>query len=79
MEVGRFIVPKVILKRRDDVKLCTIVAPGCAKCTKMQTIITCTGLEEFVRNRFEINQVFHVINGKVYENDIHPQDEEEHS
>ena len=39
MEVGRFIVPKVILKRRDDVKLCTIVAPGCAKCTKMQTII----------------------------------------
>ena len=45
----------------------------------VQTIITCTGLEEFVRNRFEINQVFHVIDGKVYENDIHPQDEEEHS
>ena len=39
MEVGRFIVLKVILKRCDDVKLCTIVAPGCAKCTKMKTII----------------------------------------
>lgn len=43
----------------------------------VQTIITCTGLEEFVRNRFEINQVFQVINGKIYENKIHPQDEEE--
>lgn len=34
----------------------------------IQTIITCTGLEEFVRNRFEINQVFRVVNGKIYEN-----------
>lgn len=33
----------------------------------IQTIITCTGLEEFVKNRFHINKVFHVINGKVEE------------
>lgn len=31
----------------------------------IQTIITCTGLEEFVNNRFEINRVFHVDNGKI--------------
>ena len=31
----------------------------------IQTIITCTGLEEFVNNRFEINRVFQVNNGKV--------------
>lgn len=34
----------------------------------IQTIITCTGLEEFVKNRFEINQVFQVVNGKIFEN-----------
>ncbi len=31
----------------------------------IQTIITCTGLEEFVNNRFEINRVFQVSDGKV--------------
>ena len=31
----------------------------------IQTIITCTGLEEFVNNRFEIDRVFHVSNGRV--------------
>lgn len=31
----------------------------------IQTIITCTGLEEFVNNRFEINRVFQVTEGKV--------------
>ena len=31
----------------------------------IQTIITCTGLEEFVNNRFEINKVYKVNNGKV--------------
>lgn len=35
--------------------------------TDIQTIITCTGLEEFVRNRFEINRIFQVVNGKVFE------------
>lgn len=30
-----------------------------------QTIITCTGLDEFVRNRFQINRVFEVKNGQV--------------
>ncbi|MCH5343260.1 MAG: DNA replication/repair protein RecF [Acetatifactor sp.] len=32
---------------------------------EIQTIITCTGLEEFVNNRFEINKVFRVENGTV--------------
>lgn len=32
---------------------------------KIQTIITCTGLEEFVNNRFEIDRVFKVSNGTV--------------
>ncbi len=31
----------------------------------IQTIITCTGLEEFVNNRFEINRVYKVTNGIV--------------
>ncbi len=31
-----------------------------------QTIITCTGLDEFVRNRFQINRVFEVISGQVF-------------
>ncbi len=32
---------------------------------EIQTIITCTGLEEFVNNRFQINRVFCVENGTV--------------
>lgn len=31
----------------------------------IQTIITCTGLEEFVNNRFELDRVFNVSNGVV--------------
>lgn len=31
----------------------------------IQTIISCTGLEEFVNNRFEINKIFKVANGVV--------------
>ena len=31
----------------------------------IQTIITCTGLEEFVNNRFEINKIFEVSNGNI--------------
>ena len=31
----------------------------------IQTIITCTGLDEFINNRFEINKVFKVENGNV--------------
>lgn len=31
----------------------------------IQTIITCTGLEEFVNNRFKINKVYKVSNGTV--------------
>lgn len=34
----------------------------------IQTIITCTGLDEFINNRFEINKVFRVENGKVEAN-----------
>lgn len=43
----------------------------------IQTIITCTGLEEFVRNRFCINKVFQVINGKIYEKNNSNEHEEE--
>lgn len=32
-----------------------------------QTMITCTGLDEFVKNRFQINRVFEVISGQVFE------------
>lgn len=31
----------------------------------IQTVITCTGLDEFVKNRFEINKIFRVVNGTV--------------
>lgn len=31
----------------------------------IQTIITCTGLEEFIHHRFQYNKIFHVINGEV--------------
>lgn len=34
---------------------------------ELQTIITCTGLEEFVNNRFEINKVFEVSDGVIHE------------
>jgi len=43
----------------------------------IQTIITCTGLEEFVRNRFHINKVFQVINGEVFEKNDSSKHEEE--
>jgi DNA replication and repair protein RecF len=43
----------------------------------IQTIITCTGVEEFVKNRFEINQIFHVKEGKVFDKKNHPEDEED--
>ncbi len=33
----------------------------------IQTIITCTGLDEFVNNRFEINKVYKVVEGSVEE------------
>ena len=32
-----------------------------------QTIITCTGLDDFVKNRFQINKVFEVVSGTVTE------------
>ena len=32
---------------------------------EIQTIITCTGLEEFVNHRFEMNKVYHVSEGAV--------------
>ena len=31
----------------------------------IQTLITCTGLDEFVNHRFAINKVFHVVDGMV--------------
>lgn len=36
------------------------------ECIKdIQTVITCTGLDEFVNNRFNINKVFKVVNGTL--------------
>lgn len=32
----------------------------------VQTIITCTGLDEFINNRFNINRIFRVTNGQVF-------------
>ena len=32
---------------------------------EIQTLITCTGLDDFVNHRFEINKIFHVQNGQV--------------
>lgn len=34
----------------------------------IQTVITCTGLDEFVKNRFQINRVYQVKEGHVYLN-----------
>ncbi|HBY71053.1 MAG TPA: DNA replication and repair protein RecF, partial [Lachnospiraceae bacterium] len=31
----------------------------------IQTIITCTGLEEFISRRLKNNKIFHVVNGTV--------------
>ena len=31
----------------------------------IQTLITCTGVEDFVNHRFSINKIFHVQNGQV--------------
>ena len=34
---------------------------------EIQTIITCTGLDEFVNNRFEIDKVFRIVDGSIVE------------
>ena len=36
----------------------------------IQTIITCTGLDEFIENRFEINKIFKVVKGSVQEKNV---------
>lgn len=33
----------------------------------IQTLITCTGLDDFIENQFEINKVFHVVEGTAEE------------
>ena len=33
---------------------------------QIQTLITCTGLDDFVNHRFEIDRVFQVVDGVVY-------------
>ncbi len=37
----------------------------------IQAFITCTGLDDFVQNRFHINQVFHVSQGQVFPKETH--------
>ena len=34
----------------------------------IQTIITCTGLDDFVNNRFDVNKVFNVVDGSIIVN-----------
>ncbi len=34
----------------------------------IQTIITCTGLEEFVNNRFNVDKIYQVVKGNIFEN-----------
>lgn len=34
--------------------------------SNVQTIITCTGLDDFINNRFAINSIFKVVNGRVF-------------
>lgn len=36
----------------------------------IQTIITCTGLDDFVNNRFDVNKVFNVTNGTISVNNV---------
>lgn len=31
----------------------------------LQTVITCTGLDEFINNRFEINKIYKIVNGSI--------------
>lgn len=38
----------------------------------VQTLITCTGVDDFVNHRFHINKIFHVEQGHVFEN-VKPQ------
>ncbi len=33
---------------------------------KIQTVITCTGLDEFVKNKFECHRVYEVIDGRIF-------------
>lgn len=44
---------------------------------EIQTLITCTGIDDFVENRFPINRLFFVENGKVTRQEIEQQIEEE--
>ena len=37
---------------------------------EIQTVITCTGLDEFIENRFSINKVFQVTKGKIEERTV---------
>ena len=37
---------------------------------EIQTVITCTGLYEFIENRFSINKVFQVTKGKIEERTV---------
>jgi len=32
---------------------------------QIQTIITCTGLDEFISSRFQINRTYHIVNGAI--------------
>ena len=37
---------------------------------EIQTLITCTGLDDFVNHQFRINRVFRVFDGRVFQNKL---------
>jgi len=43
----------------------------------IQTIITCTGLDEFVNNRFMIDKVYKIVAGSVEENENNDREKNE--
>ena len=34
----------------------------------IQTLVTCTGLDDFISHQFEMNKVFHVVKGTIESN-----------
>lgn len=32
----------------------------------IQTIVTCTGIDEFINNRVNLDRIFKIINGQIY-------------
>ena len=57
---------EITLFRVDPGEIC-VLSVSCLldSINTVQTIITCTGLDDFVSHQFKINKVFHVNSGKI--------------